>query len=63
MNARAAFAAVIALFNARPQAAGDALRQQAAHTLEHDGLVSEASAYRIRAAFARFQRFFSGGGG
>ncbi|MCL4715509.1 MAG: hypothetical protein KJZ75_11410 [Hyphomonadaceae bacterium] len=64
MSAKAVFAAVVAMFAARPQGA-DAIASHAplerAH--EDDGLVSPQSASRISAAFSRFQRFILGGGG
>lgn len=62
MKARMIFAAVVAAFakphfNDVPQLSAPSVR-----TAETGGLVSEHTAFRVRTAFERFQRFFGGGG-
>lgn len=63
MRARAAFAALVAMFSVRPQGA-DAIASHARLERPHedDALVSIESASRIARAFSRFQRFILGGG-
>jgi len=65
VRARAAFAAVIALFATRAQGAPALMAPISDRVREHDGdaLVSASSASRIASAFSRFQRFILGGGG
>lgn len=61
MRARAVFAAIVAMFS-RPEFA-DAPGAPVARVAEDEGLVSAASAFRIRAAFERFARVIAGGPG
>ncbi len=60
-RARSIFTAVVALFE-RPQFRDAPLLAPPTRTMEAEGLVSERSAFRIRAAFSRFARFVGGGG-
>ena len=62
MRARSVFAALVAMFD-RP-AFNDAPPVQVLHArvAESEGLVSIASAHRVRTAFERFARFVRGGG-
>lgn len=61
MRARVIFAALAAMF-ARPSFHRGAELAPPARLMETEGFVSEASAFRIRAAFSRFARFVGGGG-
>lgn len=61
MKARLAFAALAAMF-ARPQFNDAPAPVEQTRVAEDEGLVSSASATRIRAAFSRLQRFLGGGG-
>lgn len=58
---RAALAMVVTLFE-RPQFRDAPALAPPTHAAEQEGLVSPASAFRIRTAFSRFARMIGGGG-
>lgn len=61
MKLRAALTLVVAMFQ-RPHWADPIAPIEIARVQETQGLVSEASAFRIRTALSRFARFCGGGG-